>query len=83
MPRTPRTPATPPTPQEPEPLLTPREAAQRLGLSLKTLQNWATTWDVEPRGPKPIRLFPGRGGIRYRQSEVFRMIWDALDGNSR
>ncbi|MFE9764785.1 helix-turn-helix transcriptional regulator [Streptomyces sp. NPDC005808] len=83
MPRTPRTPKVRPAQEAPEPLLTAKETAERLGLALKTLQNWASTWDVEPRGPKPIRLFPNRGGIRYRQSEVFQMIRDALDGNSR
>lgn len=83
MPRTPRTSSVRPAQQAPEPLLTPKETAERLGLALKTLQNWAIAWDVEPRGPKPIRLFPGRGGIRYRQSEVFQMIWDALDGSTR
>lgn len=81
MPRTPRTPSPCPAPEDPpERLLTPRETAERIGVALKTLQNWALTWEVERRGPKPYRTSPGRGWVRYRESEVTQIVRDTLAG---
>ena len=61
-------------------LLTASEAARRLGYSTKTLQNWALTWDLDRRGPRPIRLSPGRGGVRYLEAEVDQIIQQAKAG---
>ncbi|GAA1918766.1 helix-turn-helix transcriptional regulator [Streptantibioticus ferralitis] len=55
-------------------LLTAQETADRLRLKRKTLYNWASTWEVERRGPEPLRM-EGRS-LRYRESEVARYIKD-------
>ncbi|MFI9755810.1 helix-turn-helix transcriptional regulator [Streptomyces collinus] len=52
--------------------LTAKEAADRLRVKRKTLYNWASTWDVEHRGPKPYRM--GSRALRYRESEVDEYI---------
>ncbi|RMI44456.1 MerR family transcriptional regulator [Streptomyces triticirhizae] len=61
-------------------LLTPQETADRLGVRLKTLQNWAPAWEVNRVGPKPHRLRPGRGWVRYEEAEVARIVRDTLAG---
>ncbi|MEV5848473.1 helix-turn-helix domain-containing protein [Streptomyces sp. NPDC051985] len=48
--------------------LTAQEAADRLRVKRKTLYNWASTWEVDHRGPQPHRL--GSRALRYRESEV-------------
>ncbi len=53
-------------------LLTAQETAERLRLKRKTLYNWASTWEVERRGPEPLRM--GRRTLRYRESDVARYI---------
>lgn len=45
-------------------LMTAREVAQRLNVSLSTIERWR----FQGQGPRPIRL-PGRT-IRYNRSEV-------------
>ncbi|WP_411977808.1 helix-turn-helix transcriptional regulator [Streptomyces phaeochromogenes] len=52
--------------------LTAQEAADRLRISRKTLYNWASTWEVERRGPEPLRL--GGRALRYRASDVERCV---------
>ncbi|MER5833747.1 helix-turn-helix domain-containing protein [Streptomyces sp. NPDC002130] len=52
--------------------LTTQEAADRLRVKRKTLYNWASTWDVEYRGPKPYRM--GSRALRYRESDVDEYI---------
>lgn len=53
-------------------LLTARETAHRLSVTRKTLYNWASTWEVERRGPEPLRM--GGRSLRYRESDVARFI---------
>ncbi|MEV8021184.1 helix-turn-helix domain-containing protein [Streptomyces sp. NPDC086554] len=53
-------------------MLTAQETADCLGVKRKTLYNWAGTWEVERRGPEPLRL-EGRA-LRYRESDVARYI---------
>ncbi|MEU0924515.1 helix-turn-helix transcriptional regulator [Streptomyces malaysiensis] len=57
-----------------ERLLTAQETADRLGVKRKTLYNWASTWEVERRGPEPLRM--GTRSLRYRESEVSQYIDD-------
>ncbi|MEV0472912.1 helix-turn-helix transcriptional regulator [Streptomyces prunicolor] len=52
--------------------LTAQEAADRLRVKRKTLYNWASTWDVERRGPEPFRL--GGRALRYRESDVDQCV---------
>jgi predicted DNA-binding transcriptional regulator AlpA len=52
--------------------LTAQETADRLRVKRKTLYNWASTWEVERRGPEPLRM-EGRA-LRYRESDVARYI---------
>ncbi|MEV7387448.1 helix-turn-helix domain-containing protein [Streptomyces sp. NPDC091215] len=52
--------------------LTAQETAERLRVKRKTLYNWASTWEVEHRGPEPHRL--GGRALRYRESEVDQYI---------
>lgn len=59
-------------PQSQDRLLTVQETADRLRLKRKTLYNWASTWEVERRGPEPLRL--GGWSLRYRESDVARYI---------
>lgn len=61
-----------PRPGERERLLTVQETAERLGVKRKTLYNWVSTWEVERRGPEPLRL--GGRSLRYRESDVDRYI---------
>ncbi|MFE0099809.1 helix-turn-helix transcriptional regulator [Streptomyces sp. NPDC059009] len=64
-----------PTPKRsrPERWLTAQEAAERLRIKRKTLYNWASTWEVEHRGPEPLRMSGGRA-LRYRESDVDRCV---------
>ncbi|UTP28205.1 helix-turn-helix transcriptional regulator [Streptomyces rapamycinicus] len=55
-----------------ERLLTAQETAGRLGVKRKTLYNWASTWEVERRGPEPLRM--GGRALRYRESDVSQYI---------
>ncbi|WP_030669836.1 helix-turn-helix transcriptional regulator [Streptomyces sp. NRRL B-1347] len=59
--------------------LTAQEAADRLRVARKTLYNWASTWEVEHRGPKPFRM--GGRALRYRESDVDRCMtgWGGED----
>ncbi|MFE0273794.1 helix-turn-helix transcriptional regulator [Streptomyces sp. NPDC058992] len=44
-----------------------RELAERLGVSVRTLQNWRWLG----MGPRYFKLTPGRGGrVRYRLTDV-------------
>lgn len=52
--------------------LTTQEAADRLRVKRKTLYNWASTWEVEHRGPQPHRM--GGRALRYRESDVDQYI---------
>ncbi|MEU6260160.1 helix-turn-helix transcriptional regulator [Streptomyces griseorubiginosus] len=52
--------------------LTAQETADRLRVKRKTLYNWASTWDVEHRGPQPYRM--GNRALRYRESDVAELI---------
>ncbi|WP_394814740.1 helix-turn-helix transcriptional regulator [Streptomyces millisiae] len=62
-----------PRPARPhERLLTAQETADRLGVKRKTLYNWASSWEVEQRGPEPLRM--GGRALRYRESDVARYI---------
>ncbi|MDH6134926.1 hypothetical protein P3T37_004335 [Kitasatospora sp. MAA4] len=63
-----------------ERLLTVHEVAERIGVSVKTLQNAASTWEVDRWGPEPHQIYPGRGGRRYAESEVNRIVADTLAG---
>ncbi len=56
----------------PERWLTAQEAADRLRVARKTLYNWAATWDVQRRGPEPLRV--GNRALRYRESDVERCV---------
>ncbi|WP_374120587.1 helix-turn-helix transcriptional regulator [Streptomyces sp. AN091965] len=56
----------------PERWLTSQETADRLRVARKTLYNWASTWEVEHRGPKPFRM--GGRALRYRESDVDRCV---------
>ncbi|MEV0522692.1 helix-turn-helix domain-containing protein [Streptomyces sp. NPDC050439] len=57
---------------KPDHWLTAQEAADRLRIKRKTLYNWASTWEVERRGPEPLRM--GGRALRYRESDVDRYI---------
>lgn len=52
--------------------LTAQEAADRLRIKRKTLYNWASIWEVERRGPEPLRM--GGRALRYRESDVDRCV---------
>jgi predicted DNA-binding transcriptional regulator AlpA len=54
-----------PTAETRQPLLTERQLAAQLNISVKTLQNWRWLG----RGPKFIKL-NGDSLVRYRQSDV-------------
>lgn len=60
------------TPSPHERLLTAQETAHRLSVKRKTLYNWASTWEVDRRGPEPLRL--GGRSLRYRESDVARFV---------
>ncbi|MEU1674794.1 helix-turn-helix domain-containing protein [Streptomyces roseifaciens] len=55
-------------------LLTPKEAADRLAVSHKTLYRWASEWEAAPKGPAPLRTETNRRV--YRESDVDRYIED-------
>lgn len=50
-------------PRAPEPILTPQDLADRLGVSIRTVRNWRA------RGTDPVATKLG-GFIRYRLSDV-------------
>ncbi|MFD9621839.1 helix-turn-helix transcriptional regulator [Streptomyces virginiae] len=51
-------------------LLTPAEAAERMGLTIKTLSNWRAIG----KGPRPRQLPGERGRWRYVEREVDEWI---------
>ncbi|MFJ3964123.1 helix-turn-helix transcriptional regulator [Streptomyces sp. NPDC090036] len=56
----------PVSPRRKDTLLTPAEAAERMGLTSKTLANWRTAG----KGPHPRQLPGERGRWRYVEREV-------------
>lgn len=50
------------------PDLTKQDVARIAKLSDRTLDAWATDWETNPVGPRPIKLSPRH--TRYRRSEV-------------
>ncbi len=58
------------TPPEPERLLTRRDAARILQVSLKTLQNWDRAGRLQP-----VKL--GYRSLRYRQADLERLLAEA------
>lgn len=54
--------------QQPDPLLTPQALAERLAVSVKTLERWR----LQGEGPPFVRV--SRKVIRYRGSDVARFI---------
>ncbi|GHE43775.1 hypothetical protein GCM10018785_11700 [Streptomyces longispororuber] len=56
----------------PERWPTAQEAADRLRAARQTLYDWAATWEVQRRGPEPLRI--GTRALRYRESDVDRCV---------
>jgi predicted DNA-binding transcriptional regulator AlpA len=51
----------------PEALLTPRDAAQALGLSVRTVERYR----ADGSGPPFVKLSPGQAGrVRYRRADL-------------
>ena len=61
-------PKTPPEPADPQALLTPDQAASRLGVKAAVLERWRGTGD----GPKYIRL--SKKSLRYRPADLDAFI---------
>ncbi|MCG3039176.1 helix-turn-helix domain-containing protein [Streptomyces sp. S1A] len=60
--------------------LTEGQLAERLGVSVRTLQRWR--W--QKTGPRYYKLSPGRGGrVRYRLADVERYEAERLAAQER
>lgn len=59
---------------EPDAMLTTTEAAQRLGVTMRTL----VYWRAKHTGPKYLRVGDGRGQVRYRASDLDAYIAQSM-----
>jgi excisionase family DNA binding protein len=62
---------------EGEPLVTTREAARALGVSMRALQHWARTGQI-----RPALVTPG-GSYRWRVSDVERQLAELREQRER
>ncbi|MFK3735681.1 helix-turn-helix transcriptional regulator [Streptomyces sp. NPDC088090] len=66
-----------PARNQPDRLLTPKETADRIGISPGTLKNWSASG----KGPRRYPLSPGVGAaVRYSEAEVNAFIQAVKEG---